>query len=487
MHAFDFIDAAPHGVIAAAPVPSVAWVAPFALLLLAIAALPLMKATHHWWERNRNKLLVGLVLGLLTLAHYQTRGFGVAVHGDDLAHAMRSAGYTLEESHEHLVTPPGAAATLGALGNALLEYVPFIVLLFSLYCVAGGIAVRGDIPAHPGTNTTLLALGGVLASGIGTTGASMLLIRPVLQINSERRLVVHTVIFFILIVSNAGGCLLPTGDPPLFIGYLRGVPFFWTLNLWREWAFMLAALLAVYYVWDRLMWRRETPRALAADEAIRQRIRVIGKINFVWLAAIVAAVATLDPSKPFLKTGWTPPLLLREGVQLVIVGISFLTTPQGLRRANRFNFTAIGEVAALFIGIFITMQVPLEILQARGGELHLTHAYHFFWGTGLLSSLLDNAPTYAVFFQTANALTHDSGEGILPLMNGQFIREDLLRAISLGAVFMGANTYIGNGPNFMVKSIAESHGVKMPGFVAYMLYSMAILLPLFVLVTLLFL
>ncbi len=317
----------------------------------------------------------------------------------------------------------------------------------------------------------------------------MLLIRVLLQTNRERRHVTHTVVFFIFIVCNVGGCLLPIGDPPLFLGYLKGVPFFWTLSLAREWAAVMAALLIVYYAIDTVMYRRESLSSLISDERERRPVRLEGKINLLWLALVVLAVACIDPSKALPGTNWRPPPFLREALQLGIVGLSFLTTPRGLREASGFNFHAIAEVAALFIGIFVTMQIPLEILSAKGAELGLNEPWQFFWATGVLSAFLDNAPTYAVFFQTAEALTPpgSEGAGMLRLMGGELIRADLLTAISLGAVFMGAMTYIGNGPNFMVKAIAEGHGVKMPGFFGFMGWSAAVLLPLMLLVTLIFL
>lgn len=444
-------------------VPSLVWIAPFVALLLAIAFLPLLKATEHWWHRNRNKLIVAAALGLVTLAYYQFRGFGF--------HAE-----------------PGLASVWKVLDHAVLaEYIPFMSLLFSLYVISGGICVKGDIPAHPRTNTGFLAIGAVLASFVGTTGASMLLIRPLLKTNSERRHVTHTVIFFIFIVSNAGGLLLPIGDPPLFLGYLRGVPFLWTLKLWVEWAFVNAVLLAVYFVWDTLAYRREAPADLVRDETQVQPVTVSGKINFLLLAGVVFATGTLDPSKPFLGTSWTPFAHCRELVQFAFVGLSLLLTAKRIRQDNDFNYGAILEVACLFLGIFVCMQAPIEILHVEGPRLGLSHSVHFFWATGGLSSFLDNAPTYVVFFETANSLTAAGGPGILRLLDGNYIREDLLTAISLGAVFMGANTYIGNGPNFMVKSIAEHSGVKMPSFFGYMIYSICILLPVFGLVTWVFL
>jgi Na+/H+ antiporter NhaD/arsenite permease-like protein len=291
-------------------------------------------------------------------------------------------------------------------------------------------------------------------------------------------------VFFIFIVCNIGGCLLPTGDPPLFLGYLMGVPFLWTLRLWGPWAMSLAILLAVYYLWDLRAYRRETPIDVLIDEAQVQPLRLTGKVNFLYLLGVVAAAAVLIPDKPLaLWPTITVPPWSREAVMLILAGLSMLTTPRGLRQANNFSFSAMGEVAALFLGIFITMQAPIEILHTRGPSLGLTQPWQFFWASGALSSFLDNAPTYAVFAQTANSLTPAGGPGILPLTGGAFIRADLLVAVSLGTVFMGAMTYIGNGPNLMVKSIADQRNVKMPTFFGYMLYSLAILIPLFTLVT----
>jgi Na+/H+ antiporter NhaD/arsenite permease-like protein len=446
--------------LAAEIVPSLLWISPFVVLLLAIAILPLIPRTSHWWEHNRNKLIIALSLGAITLLYYQFRGYGTG-HGE----------------HASL---PGWPTVSGVLHHAVLaEYVPFISLLFSLYVISGGICVKGDIPAHPRTNVAFLAIGAVLASIIGTTGASMLLIRPLLKTNSERKYVAHTIIFFIFIVSNCGGLLLPTGDPPLFLGYLRGVPFLWTLILWKEWAFTCGLLLVVYWVWDCRAYRHETPPDIARDETQIQRISVSGKINFLLLALVVFATGTLDPEKDFFNTGWRPFPFFRELIQLALVGLSLLVTPRGVRRDNDFSYAAIIEVAYLFIGIFLCMQVPIEILNIKGPRLGIDTPAEFFWATGLLSSFLDNAPTYVVFFETANSLTTTSGPGIVDLVEEGHVLATHLVGISTGAVFMGANTYIGNGPNFMVKSIAERSGVKMPSFFGYMAYSICILLPAF--------
>lgn len=451
---------------AAGPAPHWVWTLPFATILLAIAILPLLRISHHWWENNRNKLLVSAILAAITLGYYYNRATG-----------YHEAG-------------PGAASVGAVLQHCILdEYVPFLTLLFSLYVIAGGIAVTGDLRATPLVNTTILGIGALIASLVGTTGASMVLIRPLLMTNRERKHVAHTVVFFIFLVSNIGGSLLPIGDPPLFLGYLRGVPFLWTLRIWKEWALCCAALLAIYLVVDHWMFRRETISDRIHDRLDVMPLRISGLVNVAWLALGVLAVALLDSSKFVPGTQWKPFPYLREGVLLALAGLSLMTTPRAARAANQFNYTAIGEVAALFLGIFVTMQVPIEILHSLGptlAERGFTHPYQYFWATGILSSFLDNAPTYVVFFEAANQLTHTPGPGIIKLLTGEYIREDLLVAISCGAVFMGANTYIGNGPNFMVKAIAEQSGVKMPSFFGYMGYSAAILLPLFLVVTLVF-
>lgn len=456
----------PPSIVGAAPsyVPPLWSAAPFVLLLLAIAVLPLVPACERFWHRNRNKLAVSFGLSVPVVLYYL------------LAHPAM----------------PEREAGLPVLGHVLSgalleEYLPFIVLLFSLYTISGGLRLTGDLPAHPVTNTIFLAVGAVLASLVGTTGAAMLLIRPLLSINSERKHVRHTVIFFIFIVCNAGGCLLPTGDPPLFLGYLVGVPFLWTLRLAGAWAACSAILLAVYYFWDAAAYRKESPADIARDETQVVPLRLRGTINLVYLAGVILATALLVPGQPLpFWRAVTVPEYLREGVMLALVVLSLATTPRGLREENRFSYGAIGEVAALFVGIFVTMQAPIEILRVRGPTLGLTEPWQFFWATGALSSFLDNAPTYAVFLQTADSLTSGAGPGILMLRDGQFIREDLLAAVSLGAVFMGAITYIGNGPNFMVKAIAEERGIRMPSFFGYMAYSIGILVPIFALLTLLF-
>jgi Na+/H+ antiporter NhaD/arsenite permease-like protein len=446
-------------------VPGIVWATPFVALLLSIAILPLVPRVSHWWEKNSSKLLVAILLAGAITAYYLLRGYGLA---------ESASGFD-------------AAKTM--LHHALLEdYIPFIVLLFSLYSISGGIRFSGDVPAHPITNAVILLGGSLLASFIGTTGASMLLIRPLLQINSERKHVTHTVIFFIFLVSNIGGVLLPVGDPPLFLGFLRGVPFFWTLCLIPHWAVAVAVLLVVYYVIESIAHHREAKPDLSLDESVRVPLKLEGKRNFVLLAAVVALVATFVPGKPFLGSGWVVPGgFLREALELALVALSFLWTPKAVRKENDFNFGPIAEVACLFVGIFVTMQVPLEILRIQGAALGIDSPVQFFWASGLLSSFLDNAPTYTVFFELAGAipshgmqtLSHvATGTGVIP------VRE--LMGIAAGSVFMGANTYIGNGPNFLVRGIAESQGVKMPSFFGYMAWSGCILIPLFILISAVF-
>ena len=454
-------------------------VLPFVLLLGAIALFPLMQTTEHWWENNLHRFYVSGILGVLTL------GYFLFLHPHPI------------EGHwpvHHVVQPAetglNALATWTVLSNAILnEYIPFIILLFSLYTISGGIRIAGDLRAHPLTNLAFITIGGLLASFIGTTGAAMLLIRPLLETNKERKYVKHTVIFFIFVVCNCGGCLLPIGDPPLFLGYLRGVPFLWTFALWREWMFVNALLLLIYYVWDRFWcYPHEQPRDIVRDETRVKRLTITGLWpNALLLAGVVFSVALLDPHKALPGTDWHPWVYLREIVQIGLVGLSLILGSNVVRRENHFNYHAILEVAALFFGIFICMQPALQILHVEGSrfaEIGLSGPRSFFWLTGSLSSVLDNAPTYVVFFETGRMLPCPAGE-LTVAQTG--ISHSLLVAISLGAVFMGAMTYIGNGPNFMVKAIAEKSGIRMPSFFGYMAYSCLVLLPILILHMVIFL
>ncbi len=401
-------------------------VLPFVAMLLAIAVCPLR--VPHWWESNRHKFVVAALLGAPVLVLYLERAPGALLHMAE-------------------------------------EYVSFIILLAGLYVISGGILLRGDLVATPLTNAGFLAVGSVLASFIGTTGASMLLIRPLLQTNRERRRVRHTVIFFIFLVSNIGGMLTPLGDPPLFLGYLQGVPFVWTFRLWPIWLSMIVVLLVTYVVWDSRQFAREPLAALARDRSLVEPLRVRGAVNAVWLVGVVLSVACLHAP-------------LREIVIVALAALSLWRTPREIRRANGFTASPMVEVAVLFFGIFLTMIPALELLRLRGGELAVREPWQFFWASGALSSFLDNAPTYLTFLAL--------GQGLRLADEIVGMPQAILAAISVGSVAMGANTYIGNAPNFMVKSIAEEAGVAMPSFFGYMLYSGAILLPLFVVVTHLF-
>ena len=432
---------------------------PFVGILGAIALLPLLPSTADWWHSNLSRFLIAVICGLLTLAYVW------------IVEGWHAVGTTLDHA-------------------VLDEYIPFIVLLFSLYVISGGIHIGGDLRAHPMTNTVILALGAGIASFIGTTGASMLLIRPLLNSNRERTHRVHTIIMFIFLVSNVGGTLLPIGDPPLFLGYLAGVPFFWTLSLWSPWLIACGLLLAIYFVWDSMLYKREPDVIKLWDKANVQPLRLEGGLNIIWLLAAVACVAFISPGRPVPLTTLIAFDFLRELLMLLFVVMSLLTTPRRVREANHFDYHAILEVAALFIGIFIAMQVPLAVLKAQGETIAaaLSAPWMYFWITGGLSSVLDNAPTYLVFFTLAEEGTKPGAEGAMQLLDGGWIDEPRLVFISLGAVFMGAMSYIGNGPNFMVKAIAEQSGVRMPSFFGYMVrYSIPVLMPVFILVVFLML
>ena len=427
-------------------------VLPFAALLLCIAVLPL--ATPHWWEHNRNKAIVAVTLGVLMAAYL------IAMFGRDGLHVLSHTGQ---------------------------EYISFILLLGSLYVISGGIYVKGSLDGTPIFNTVILGLGAVTASFIGTTGASVLLIRPLLRANAPRQRTAHIVVFFIFIVSNCGGLLTALGDPPLFLGYLVGVPFTWTFRLWNEWLIVNGALLVVFNLWDQVVFNKEEidrPGSQLEQVQKHEPLGILGLHNLLFLAAIVAIIYCSGAGIGNSGKRW--PFGIAEGLMLAAAAAAYLSTPASNRANNKFTFAPIVEVAILFVGIFITMIPALALLNTHGKELGLSQPWHYFWATGALSSFLDNAPTYLTFAATA------CGAYEIPL-EGQFLKKlidhphpmtnRILEAISAGAVFMGANTYIGNGPNFMVKAIAEESGVKMPSFFGYMLYSGLILIPLFVVVT----
>ncbi len=374
----------------------------------------------------------------------------------------------------------------------LLEYIPFIILLLSLFTVAGGIRLTGRLVGTPIVNTGILLLGTVLASWMGTTGAAMLLIRPIIRANEWRRYKVHTMVFFIFLVANIGGSLTPLGDPPLFLGFLKGVDFFWPTGAMLVPMLLVSTLLlGLYYGVDSLLYRRETGRPV--DEGDGERLGLSGKVNFLLLAGVVAAVlmsGVWRPGVSFDVFHVTVELqnLCRDLLLLAIAWVSWVVTDRANRDANGFSWFPILEVAKLFAGIFLTIVPAIAILRAgTSGALEpvvslVTGAdgrpdeAMYFWLTGILSSFLDNAPTYLVFFNTAGG---DAQELMGPLYG-------TLLAISAGAVFMGANTYIGNAPNFMVRAICEERGIAMPSFFGYMVWSVGILAPIFLLVTLVF-
>ncbi len=431
-------------------------IVPFCLLLLSIAVFPLFQP--HWWEHNTNKGLIAAVLAVPTAIY-------LATLGDSGTHALLHAGE---------------------------EYLSFVLLLGSLFVISGGVLVRGRLPGTPGMNTVMLAIGTGLASFVGTTGASMLLIRPLLRANESRTRVAHVVVFFIFTVSNCGGLLTPLGDPPLFLGFLKGVPFEWTLRLTPQWLVVNGILLALFFLWDALVFaadkRRGEHETPLTNEGVPEPLGIAGLHNFLFLGVIIAIIYCKGNALGLGGQEWPP--FLQEGLMLATGIASYWLTSAEIRGKNRFSFGPINEVAILFAGIFVTMIPALAILNVNGKHLGLTEDWHFFWASGLLSSFLDNAPTYLTFAATA------AGSQGVPL-EGKYLGEFLklpaavgapafIAAISCGSVFMGANTYIGNGPNFMVKAIAEENNVRMPSFFGYMAYSIGILIPIFVLVTFLF-
>jgi Na+/H+ antiporter NhaD/arsenite permease-like protein len=431
------------------------WGIPFAGVLLSIALLPLFAT--RMWHHHYGKIAAGwAALFIVPFAIV----YGPAVAGHALVHTL------------------------------LAEYIPFIILLVALFTAAGGIYVRGNLHGSPASNTALLALGAVLASIMGTTGASMLLIRPLIRANDNRRHVVHVIVFFIFIVSNAGGSLTPLGDPPLFLGFLKGVDFFWTLqHIFPETLFLVGALLALFFAIDSYWYRKEG--VVQPDPTPdTPGVGIDGAVNFLPLVAVVGLVlmsGLWDPGVVFDVYGTEVglPQLVRDGLLIVVTLVSLAITPKGVREANQFSWGPMQEVAKLFIGIFLTMIPVLAMLKAGvdgpfaavaravTGDSGQPLPAAYFWLTGSLSSFLDNAPTYLVFFNLAGG----DPQMLMTTM------ASTLAAISAGSVFMGANTYIGNAPNFMVKAIAEDRGIRMPSFFGYMAWSCGILVPLFVVMT----
>ena len=434
----------------------VLWVAPFACMLLSIAVMPL--AVPHFWHHHYGKVAAfWSVAFLVPFALF---------HGYELA--LYSVVHTIA-----------------------LEYVSFLILLFSLFTIAGGVCLRGSLVGRPMVNTVILLIGTLLASWMGTTGAAMLLIRPLMRAISHRKYKVHTIVFFIFLVANIGGSLTPLGDPPLFLGFLKGVSFFWTTqHLFMPFAVMSIILLSLYFVIDTVLFNKEG-KPESPDAGQDGKLRLEGTFNLLLLAGVVGGVLMSGMWKP--EGGVTVyhvhmelQNIARDILLLVLAFVSLKTTSAEIRRRNEFNWEPIVEVAKLFAGIFLTMIPAIAILRSgMDGALSsliamvttdgVANNAMYFWLTGALSSFLDNAPTYLVFFNTAGGDAHFLMEHVHTLM-----------AISAGAVFMGANTYIGNAPNFMVRSIAESSGIKMPSFFGYMAWSVGILIPCFVLMTVLF-
>ena len=427
---------------------------PFGLMLLIIAVAPLL--TEHWWESNKHKLTIVLFIAIPT------------------AVCLIMGGMLHEVEHQFFG-----------------DYIPFIVLLLSLYVITGGIHLSGDIAAKPWVNTLFLTIGWLLASIMGTTGAAMLLIRPLLTTNQQRKYKVHTVLFFIALVAHCGGLLTPLGDPPLFMLFLRGASFTWFLSMLPHWLFVGVVLLGVYFVTDTYFYKREHYTAILADNTEHQPLKLMGKRNLVFLLGVIFTVAFVNSAYiPEMAIAESPVWLryLREIILLILSIMSLVKTPHDVRyKLNKFSWAPFVEVAVLFFGIFITMTPAIEYLNAHASELGLCGIGEFYYATGALSSFLDNTPT-------AVAL-HSVAQGLTPEQRAAFggntvagIPEILLTAICIGAVFFGAMTYIGNGPNFMVKAIAEENGIKMPSFFGYIFtFSLIILLPIYVLVHLIFL
>ena len=427
---------------------------PFGLMLLVIAVAPLL--ADHWWESNKHKLAVALFLGIPT------------------AVCLIMGGMLHELEHQ-----------------LFGDYIPFIVLLLALYVITGGIHLSGDIKAKPWINTLFLGIGWLLASIMGTTGAAMLLIRPLLTTNQQREYKVHTVLFFIALAANCGGLLTPLGDPPLFMLFLRGASFTWFLSLFPQWLFTGVMLLVIYFVLDTYYYKKEHWIALSADQREQVPMRLGGKLNFLYLVGVVLSVAFINSgSIPEMAAEDAPMWLkyMREIALLSLTGLSLYTTKHKVRyELNKFTWAPIVEVAVLFLGIFTTMTPALAYLNANAASLGLDSTWQFYYTTGLLSSFLDNTPTAVAFHSVATGLTTEQMVAFGSNMVAG-IPEVLLMAISIGSVFFGAMTYIGNGPNFMVKAIAEENGVKMPSFFGYMLkFSLIVLLPIYVLVQVIFL
>ncbi len=437
---------------------SIVFVAPFLFLLLSIAILP--RLAPGFWKRDRNKAITSMVFGLPATVFFLIYDWSV-------------------------------------MARTMLEYGAFISLLGALFIISGGIYIRGSFKGSPLVNTIFLGLGAALANIIGTTGASMLLIRPLIRANHKRHDKVHTVIFFIFIVSNCGGILTPLGDPPLFLGFLRGVDFLWTLRLLPQFLFVIISLLGIYFLVDRSYFNREMNRrmqqAVLEEPILSERFGIDGWRNLFLLVPVIAV--SLFAGNVLYKLEGHPVFddsfgsVLSKSVQILafttLAVISYVLTPKRYHERNELHFSPIIEVAILFAGIFAAMAPALMILETRGEMFGVNRPWQFFWLTGTLSSFLDNAPAYLAFTSLAKGVLNITTEGMCGLMS-HTIGQRYLAAVSCGAVFMGAITYIGNGPNFMVKAIAEHHKVKMPSFFHYMLWSLVVFVPLFIVLTFIF-
>ena len=419
---------------------------PFVVMLLCIAVLPLIPHVGEWWEHNLHKLYVSLILGVPV---------GIWLCANEMSHDL--------------------------IHQMVYDYVPFILLLMALFVTTGGICIRGDLKATPLVNTTIMAIGWVLASFMGTTGAAMLLIRLLLSTNQQRKYRVHTVLFFIAIVANCGGLLSPLGDPPLFLLFQKGADFMWWMqNMVGEWLVTGGLLLLIYFLVDMYFYRKEPTVNLMADVRESTETEVSGLINIFWLLCVIASTMFINPKYiPEMGAHDAPWYLklLREWAFIAIIAGSWFTTKKAVRVKNNYSWTPILEVACVFLGIFATMTPALAFLTQHAASIKefLSEPWQYVYTTGMLSAFLDNAPTAMVF----NAMAAPEGM--------QLATDPFLKAISMGAVFFGALTYIGNGPNFMVKSIAEQEGIDMPSFFGYMIkFSLIILLPVYIIVQLIF-
>jgi len=432
---------------------------PFAGILLSIALMPLF--TPHFWHHHFPKVSAfwALVLAVPFLYFFKEVALREIIH------------------------------------IIIIDYIPFIILLWALFTISGGIYVKGSLKGTPAVNTVILLIGTILASVIGTTGASMLMIRPILRSNAWRVHKVHTIVFFIFLISNIGGSLTPLGDPPLFLGFLHGVPFFWTLHILPQMAFASVVLLVLYFIMDSYYYKKETKTD--APDIAPEPLRIEGSYNFIFLAGIIAAVLFSGTVKlgevNIFGIHQTIENFIKDAILVVMGILSLVFTRQEVRKGNDFSWAPILEVAYLFAGIFITIIPALAILKSgEQGALgwlirSVNTPAHYFWAAGALSSFLDNAPTYLTFFNSALGKFYPGVSEAQAVASLIVEKVPYLAAISAGAVFMGANTYIGNAPNFMVKSIAEEAGVKMPSFFGYMFkYSIPVLVVLFIIITVIF-